>query len=331
MDRQNSMMAGTNPLTKLSAAITVIALCFNHARFLMQCLESIRSQTFQNFELIVTDDCSSDQSPELIFNWIALHYPNAKFIRHTKNAGLCKTLNEALSMAQGTFISMIATDDTWEPEKLEKQYAAMVNQSQDVAVLYSNALQMDEAGTVLQKTFLAAHWPDKEIPSGRIFSELADGNFIPAMATLIRTSALRAVGGYDENLTYEDYDMWLRLAAKFEFLYLPGELARYRIVGTSLVRTLFVNPSANHSYSRFLIHEKWISSQRLNPEQRRNWGDKLWASAYSLYVHGDSRARMCLWKSFLYTRKLRPLALAVLICFGINRNRLKKITSTFNQ
>lgn len=324
-----SITAPIGKLDETPVAITVIALCYNHERFVADCLASIRSQSFQDFELIVTDDCSSDQSPQLIVDWLAVHYPDAKFIRHTKNTGLCKTLNEALALAQGTFISMIATDDTWEPEKLEKQHAAMVGQPPGVAVLYSNALQMDEAGGLLEKTFIAAHWSDKPIPSGSIFSELADGNFIPAMATLIRSSALQTVGGYDENLTYEDYDMWLRLAARFQIVYLPGEVARYRIVGTSLVRTLFVKPSANHSFSRFLIYEKWISSSMLSSHQRRIWGENLWVSAYSLYVHGDPRAGRCLWRSFFLTYKFRPLLLAIFNSFGASRNRIKRIASAF--
>ena len=318
-------LADSNP------AITVIALCFNHARFLIECLESIRAQTFQNFQLIVTDDCSSDISAELIQEWLATHYPDADFIRHSKNLGLCKTLNEALAISKGTYISMVATDDTWKPTKLECQYAEMAKLSEEVAVLYSDALQMDESGAVLPKTFIAAHWIDKPVPSGRIFSELVDGNFIPAMATLIRLSALRAVGGYDERLTYEDYDMWLRLANHYEFKFQPKLLAAYRIVGTSIVRTQFVRPSANHSYSRFLIHEKWIGTTSLNSRQRKNWGEKLWEFSYSLYVQGDRRAGRCLWRAFYFTSRFKIAVLALSTSLGINRRQVMFMKSVFRR
>jgi glycosyltransferase involved in cell wall biosynthesis len=309
--------------------VTVIALCYNHERFLIECLESIRAQTFQDFELIVADDCSRDGSPGLIDAWLAQHRPDAVFLRHEKNAGLCKTLNEALARAHGEFISMIATDDMWEPDKIERQLEAMRTQSEQVAVVYSDATQMDEAGKRLPKNFIEAHRPGSKCPSGHVFSAMADGNFIPAMATLIRRQAIEAVGGYDQRLTYEDYDMWLRLAQRYDFLFCPGMVARYRIVSTSLVRTIFNKPTANHSYTQFLIHEKWLSTNLLSFRQRKLWAEKLWDAAYSMYEHGDVRARACLWKALIRTRKPRSLLLALACTLGISRLRAKKLASLF--
>ena len=116
------------PMSENHAAVpsvTVFAICYNHARFVIECLESIRNQTFGTFQLIVTDDCSTDESQAKIEAWLAAHRPDAIFIRHDRNVGLCATLNEALALATGDHISMIATDDLWEPNKIEVQLAAM--------------------------------------------------------------------------------------------------------------------------------------------------------------------------------------------------------------
>jgi glycosyltransferase involved in cell wall biosynthesis len=313
----------TNP----NPAVTVVALCYNHERFLIECLESLRAQTFQDFQLIVTDDCSRDSSPQMIEAWLVEYRPDALFIRHEKNAGLCKTLNEALTHARGEFLSMIATDDVWEPDKIARQLEVMRKCPERVAVIYSDALQIDECGNRLPKQFIEDHRPWIEPPSGKIFTHLADGNFIPAMATLIRRRAIETVGGYDERLTYEDYDMWLRLSERYDFIFHPGIVARYRIVSTSIVRTVFIRPTANHSYTLFLICEKWFSSGLLNPTQRELWAEKLWTAAYSLYIHGDARARGCLWKSFAWTRRPRLLILALACSMGISRVTAKKLTS----
>jgi glycosyltransferase involved in cell wall biosynthesis len=312
-------------------AVTVIALCYNHERFLIECLDSIASQTFQDFQLIITDDCSRDSSPQKIESWIAANRPDALFLRHTKNKGICATLNEAMSHARGEFISMIATDDAWEPDKIDRQLAFMRSLARDVAVVYSDASQMDESGNRLPKNFIEAHRAAPDMPSGRIFPALADGNFVPAMATLIRRDAIEAVGGYDERLTYEDFDMWLRLAQKYDFAYCPAIVARYRIVSTSLVRTIFERPSANHSFTVFTIHEKWLSSGLLSARQRINWAGKLGAAAYSLYLHGDIRSGACLWKAFKWTRAPRLLLLALSTSLGISRMRAKKIASLFGR
>lgn len=307
-------------------AVTVIALCFNHARFLRECLDSIAAQTFQAFQLIVTDDCSADGSAELIDAWIRDRRPDAVFIRHAQNRGLCPTLNEALALARGEFISIIATDDALEPDKLERQLAAAREAGEGVAVVYSDATRMDEQGQRLLPDFIEAHAPECSRPSGRVFAALAERNFIPAMSNLIRRSALVAVGGYDERLSYEDYDMWLRLADRFEFLYLPGTPARYRIVSTSLVRTIFVAPTPRHLLTQYLIADKWLGTGKLTARQERLWGRRLWDAAYGLFAAGHAAAPRALWRAARFDRNPRALALALAAAAGIDRQRLRRWT-----
>ena len=307
--------------------VTVIALCYNHSRFLIECLDSIASQTFQNFQLIITDDNSSDTSPEMIASWVSTNWPDAIFIRHSKNVGICPTLNEALSCATGKYISMIAADDVWEKDKIEKQLELFKTLPENVAVIYSDTSRIGESGELLKGQFIESHRAGFSPPSGRVFSDLVDGNFIPAMATLIRRDAIDDVGGYDENLTYEDYDMWLRLSEKFNFVYCEGVVAKYRIVSTSIVRTAFINPNPQHSYTVFLIRDKWFNTGLLSPEQNRKWAEEQWDAAYSLYMLGDSRSKACLWKAAVRTKKMRAFALALACSFGVSRARAKKIES----
>jgi GT2 family glycosyltransferase len=223
---------------------------------------------------------------------------------------------------------MIATDDAWEPDKIEHQLNLMRSLSPNVAVVYADATRMDEASQRLTPDFIEAHTPECSRPSGRVFAELANRNFIPAMATLIRRQAIIDVGGYDERLTYEDYDMWLRLAARFEFAYCPVALARYRIVATSLVRTVFFKPTAQHHLTLCLICQKWLPSGLLSPTQRGVWADRLWGSAYGLYQLGDARAKRWLWQAVRYTHKSRALLLAVACSLGISRQFAKRLTGS---
>lgn len=307
--------------------VTIIALCYNHEKYVVECLEHIRAQTYTNTELIIMDDCSRDRSAFIISDWIEKNEVSCTFIAHTRNVGICKSLNEALSRTQGEHISMIATDDTWEPEKIEHQVAIMQAQPEQVAVVFSDAAQVDESGHKLAKKFIEANFTGRDVPSGRIFSNLVDHNFIPAMSTLIRRKAIEAVGGYDERLTYEDYDMWLRLSAAYDFVFCPGTVASYRIVATSMIRTLFAAPTANHSYSQFLIYEKWLKSDLLTLDQRKGWNKILSGAAYLLYVHDDSRARMCLWKTYFRTWNLRVFLQALTCSLGISRSLAKKLNS----
>lgn len=307
------------PSLSTTPLVTVIALCFNHARFVLECLESIQAQTYQDFELIVTDDCSKDNSPELIAGWLARYYPQAEFICHKENAGLCRTLNEALRQARGQFIAMIATDDKWLPNRLEYHLKLFQDLPESVAAIYSDTAQIDESGNSLPNTFLEVQRPGFSPPSGRVFEDLIDRNFVHPLVTTIRRKAIEDIGYYDEDMIVEDYDMWLRLANRYDFMFHPGVIANYRIVSTSMTRTLFSKPTASFSHGKILLYEKWIHSGLLSKNQKTLWSAEQAASSYWLFFHGDPRARRWLWISFFRTWRPRFLLLAIASSLGISR------------
>ena len=312
---------------KIEPQVTVIALCFNHAQFLHECLNSIAAQTMQDFQLIVADDCSSDDSANLIQTWLAAHRPDAIFIRHTQNYGICNTLNEALSHASGEFISMIATDDKWRPNRIEHHIRVMQRQTDRVAIVYSDTAQIDEAGNALPNTFLELQRPGFILPSGRVFEALADRNFVHPLAATIRRKSIAAVGGYDERMAVEDYDMWLRLAERYDFVYCPGIVSDYRIVSTSMTRTLFSKPTPKHSYGSFLLGEKWLLSGLLSCEQKARWSLAQADAAYWVYYNDHPHAALCLWKAFKRTHRFRILLLALSCVMGISRSRIKTLAN----
>ncbi|MCY1555227.1 hypothetical protein D9M68_918650 [compost metagenome] len=143
---------------------------------------------------------------------------------------------------------------------------------------------------------------------------------------MIRRQALVDVGMYDERLVYEDYDMWLRLAAQYEFVYHPAVVARYRIVSTSLVRTIFVKPSPHYMHTVCLICMKWLPGKRLSASQRAAWLKRLWDAAYGLYVVNDPRAAACLFRAAWYGRSPYAAALALTQSLGISRDLAKRLT-----
>ena len=297
--------------------VSIIAICYNHSRFVLECLESIRAQTYINTELIIMDDCSEDDSVALIRNWIEQYSVKCTFIAHAENKGVVKTLNEALSCSKGEYISMISTDDSWLPNKIEKQMAVMHGCSEQVAVVYSDAAEIDEWGNRLPVNYIEQQYIDQPflskykdipitaIPQEHYFTALVDGNFIPAMATIVRRKAVFAIGGYDERLTYEDYDMWLRLACKYEFVFCPGVVANYRVLSTSMVRSYICKHTPDNDFTQFLLHEKCWDGP-LTILQRLRWAVIQWAHAFSLYKFEDPRARWCLYRTFI--RTLNPCA-----------------------
>jgi glycosyltransferase involved in cell wall biosynthesis len=215
--------------------VTAIALCYNHERFILECLESIKAQQYPNLQLIITDDASKDASAELIRKWVAENASlHPTFIHNAQNQGVCKALNSALAAARGKYIAMTATDDVWVPGRLGQQVPVMEKLPEEIGVLYSDAYQIDEAGNPLPNRFIESYRTFEQMPEGDIQDPLWVGNFIPAMTTLVRRSVYEKVGYYDESLFYEDWDMWLRIAQQFRFAFFPNPAARYRIVRTSM-------------------------------------------------------------------------------------------------
>jgi len=269
--------------------LTVIAICFNHERFVLECLESIRAQTFQDFELIVVDDGSSDRSQQIIRAWIDEHGVRCRFIAHSTNRGLLPTLNEVLALVSGKYFAKVSTDDVWLPDKLARQVQIMESLPDSVAVLYGEAEQITEDGTLMPVRFLDQHHAGMPRPQSRIYDRLLGGNFIPSLTTMVRTSSVRAVGGYDESLVYEDWDMWLRLSRVYEFEYVDAVLARYRVVADSLIRTLNQRRRPDRLWSDFRILKKCVVAGLSDASTRHNVIWQMGRCAEELLRHRDPR------------------------------------------
>jgi glycosyltransferase involved in cell wall biosynthesis len=217
--------------------VSAIVVCYNHARFVVECLEGVKAQNYPNLELIVNDDASRDDSAAVIQAWLAKNSIPHRFLRQEVNQGICRSANHALSLARGKYISGIAADDVWLPGKLRTQVEIMEKLPEKVGVVYSDALQMDENGRLLPEKFIHSHRRFETMPAGNIHNILWEGNFIPAMTTLIRRDCFEKVGMYDESLYVEDWDIWLRISRCFEFAYSDEISAKYRLVSTSMVRS----------------------------------------------------------------------------------------------
>jgi glycosyltransferase involved in cell wall biosynthesis len=268
-------------------AVSVLVTTYNHARYVEEALESLRAQTSRDFETIITDDASPDGTGDVIAAWLARTRFPARFIRNPENRGICKNRNAALALASGRFVCSLSGDDAYLPERIERQLACFQRQPAEVAAVHSDAVNIDAAGRELDPSPPKAR-SVREPPQGRVFRHLLRENFVCAPATMLRKSAIDAVGGYDEALAYEDLDMWLRLAYRFAFVYLPGRLVRHRELPTSLSRSAAGRRSMRASDERILM--RWLAAD-LTPDERLAVLDAVWrAGKEHLYWREDEAA-----------------------------------------
>lgn len=203
--------------------VTVAIGSYNHERFLPRSLRAIEEQTYQNLQVIIADDASSDGSAELIDRWIRERRPDATFIRHERNTGVCQVLNEVLDHATGTYVTTISADDWMEPNRIERLVEEFEQAPDEVGLIFSGLRLVDAGG----QEIACYHNTPGALPSGWIFPLQLEMPLIPSPTAIVRRSAYDAVGRYHDDVA-EDYDMWLRITRRFEVRHIPDVLVNYR-------------------------------------------------------------------------------------------------------
>lgn len=207
--------------------ISVVVPCYNYARFVGEALESVADQSEARLELIVVDDCSTDDSVTVVGTWMRRHagrFIRAIHLRNHVNSGLSLTRNAGFAASEAGLVFPLDADNTLTPTCLQMLREALM--ASDAAAAHPTLLRFGEE----TKRLPAWPWdPDR----------FRNGNFIDAMA-LIRKSAWCRVGGYEPMpLGWEDYDFWcLFIEAGLWSLAVPDACARYRVHGTSMLHSV---------------------------------------------------------------------------------------------
>lgn len=211
--------------------------CYNQERFIRQALDSIVTQTKPADEIIVIDGFSHDRSVSAITEWIAENDAPVTFVAHDRNYGLCATLNQAMGLITSELVVTLYGDDWLEPQRLEIQSAVLAAASEDVCMVVSSMREVDRRGVpILVHDFRDRVEPLADLsPAARVESLVSD-NVIPSPAVMVRADRVREVGGYDESLIFDDYDMWMRLLGRYTLVYEPSVVVDYRVLAQSLSR-----------------------------------------------------------------------------------------------
>jgi glycosyltransferase involved in cell wall biosynthesis len=221
--------------------ISVIIPVFNNDKFVGRTIQSLIDQTYENWELIIIDDGSTDGTENVIKSFgdsrISYSYQNNLGVKR-----LAQTINNGLVKTKGELVTMLPSDDTWINNKLEKQVS--IFEDPKVVLCFGKMNLIDENDKIIGYSKRPQQLGKiKNNTLGEILREMLVSNFIPQPTVLIRKSALTAIGGYlqPEGLFAEDYPTQLALALIGEFRYLDIPLANYRMHGNQMTRNHQLN------------------------------------------------------------------------------------------
>ncbi|MCB0392289.1 MAG: glycosyltransferase [Bdellovibrionales bacterium] len=203
--------------------ISLYLVNYNYGKYIEESIRSVLNQSYQNFELIIIDDGSEDNSYEIIQQYKS----NSKVLTiFQKNKGLVRTNNVALSVARGKYIMRLDADDYLDPKALEKM-CEKLEQETDAVLVFPDYFIIDEHGEIVHQ-YQRFDFKSEEL----LLEKPAHG-----AVTMIRTDFLRSVGGYDEDFSCQDgYDLWLKVFKNHKVLNISEPLFYYRQHGSNLTK-----------------------------------------------------------------------------------------------
>lgn len=236
-------------MKEIKGMVSVLIPCYNHEKFVADCLESILNQSYSNFEVIICDDCSKDKSVAVIQEMkekFEEHEIRFILLENRQNRGITPNINRMLKEAQGEYVKIIASDDML-AENYMAEMVAVLEEKPTLQFLFSNGHKIMEKATYpVEEQYLLGTLME-QIPDCKtnVFERIYTFNFVPAPTLLFRRNVLEEVGGYDENIGIEDLEMLLRVLQRYpDGMGVSEEKLVYYRINDNSITSMVSNASA---------------------------------------------------------------------------------------
>jgi glycosyltransferase involved in cell wall biosynthesis len=286
------------------AHVSVVIPAYNAERFIVDTVNSVLDQTFQDLEVIVVDDGSKDGTVAALER-----FGNRIRVHEQANGGVAKARNTGVALAKGSWIAFLDADDLWLPEKVEHQLRLT-----DVPMTYTDRFNIGARGDLpeLQSLVTPMHAGDLFVPL------LREGNFIANTSVMIRRELFEKMGGFYTGLNgTEDWDLWIRVAERHHIGFVPEPLVKYRFHEGSISRN-YVRMSRERTMviSRALALERgktldWMTRRQIWAETWRTNGWDAGRSGARLNALADYARAAMAWPLYAL-----PYKEAVKVCIN---------------
>ncbi|HOT74378.1 MAG TPA: glycosyltransferase [Candidatus Wallbacteria bacterium] len=213
----------------IKGLVSVVIPTYNRGNLISETIKSVIDQSYRDIEIIVVDDGSTDNTEEVIKN---IKFSNLFYIKTLNSGRPAVPRNTGFKQSRGEYVAFLDSDDIWLPDKVKKQ-VEIFKSNPEIGIVFCQC-----------KFFGKEYHKNKMFPTraycGNVFEKLITGNFVPTVSVLCRRDALENVGLFDESpglKAFEDYELWMRIAHKFQFHYISEPLCLFRIHSHNILGT----------------------------------------------------------------------------------------------
>lgn len=218
--------------------VSILVCSYNSQKYIIDCLNSIYHQNYTNLELIISDDCSTDNTFEIIKNWVSIHsyrFKNCIIKKNELNLGISKNYNSIIKLANGRFVKIFAADDILLENAICKEVEYLLKYD-NYDIVYGNCIIIGSSDKYPIDKIDTRKLLYNQIPKygKNLVSDLLKNNFIAAPSVMYRLKTFLNYGCFREDLRYEDWEYWLRLSSKGgDIGYINCPIVAYRIYSDS--------------------------------------------------------------------------------------------------
>ena len=270
-------------------------------------IKSVLNQTYKNFELIVVDDCSTDETQEVINSF---HDSRIRTIKHEHNKGVHISRNDGIKNAEGKFVAFLDDDDEWLSKKLENQVNLIKNDGENYGLIYSGYYQALNGKIV--KKILPKY-------KGDVHKIIINRNILSCLTAFVRKECFEKVGYFEYMPAVEDWDMWIRISEFYKFDYLYEPLAIYHVhseqVSVNVERLLI-----GHKIILLKYWKKW----KEKPKYLINHINAIGR----LYLHLNRKKESKKW--FVYSLKVKFFQKSFFLDLLVSRLLIRYFPHVFN-
>jgi len=297
--------------------ISVCIPTYNRACFLRHALASVLVQERADFEVVVSDNASTDNTSEVVR---ALADPRVRYYRNARNLGPIGNGRRCQELAVGEYLTFLFDDDVMMAGNLARK-TALLDQHPSVGMVHSRGVFIDEQGAILSRPWLAPYTEDRIWPVGGFFRDLINSNNLVMFSSVVfRRECIEKLGFVDDRLGYtNDFELWMRIALHYEVAYLDDPLVQYRVHGgqdswnfarklQGVRERLEAKRLVLEKHQELIADYKEIKSRAVNQNAR----EALGLGVHTLHCGSWRQAAEC----YGYALKLRPL-------LALRRDRLR--------